>query len=155
MSLINSIASQTNLLALNATIESARAGEAGRGFSVVAHEVKNLAGQTARATDDIAQQITHVQNEASLAVNAIRDITRTIDQINNLSTIIAGAVEEQNSATQEIARNMDKASEWVKTAGEVFKTFLEPLAKRTTSPRDEECGTAFKQRSGIARTRGQ
>ncbi|MDI9409376.1 MAG: methyl-accepting chemotaxis protein [Candidatus Pacebacteria bacterium] len=118
VSLINSIASQTNLLALNATIESARAGEAGRGFSVVAHEVKNLAGQTARATDDIAQQITHVQNEASLAVNAIRDITRTIDQINNLSTIIAGAVEEQNSATQEIARNMDRASEWVKTAGE-------------------------------------
>ena len=121
VSLINSIASQTNLLALNATIESARAGEAGRGFSVVAHEVKNLAGQTARATDEIAQQITHVQNEASLAVNAIRDISRTIDQINNLSTIIAGAVEEQNSATQEIARNMDKASEWVKTAGESIK----------------------------------
>ncbi len=111
VTLINDIAQQTNLLALNATIEAARAGEAGKGFAVVAGEVKSLATQTARATDEIAQQIGAVQNEAEGAVTAILGITRTIARIDELSTAIAGAVEEQGAATAEIARNIDQASQ--------------------------------------------
>ena len=108
--LINDIASQTNLLALNATIESARAGEAGKGFAVVANEVKNLAGQTGRATEDIAQQIGAIQEETRAAVEAIEAIANTIVQMNQMSTSIAGAVEEQGAATGEIARNVEQAS---------------------------------------------
>jgi methyl-accepting chemotaxis protein len=109
--LINTIAAQTNLLALNATIESARAGEAGKGFAVVAGEVKALAGQTARATDEISTQIAAVQSETQSAVQAIADINGTIGRINDLSTAIASAVEEQGAATQEIARNVEQASQ--------------------------------------------
>jgi methyl-accepting chemotaxis protein len=108
--LINSIAAQTNLLALNATIESARAGEAGKGFAVVAGEVKSLAGQTARATDEIARQIATVQEETQAAVGMIGGISGTILDINLLATAIAGAVEEQGAATDEISRNIDQAS---------------------------------------------
>ncbi|CUW39229.1 putative Methyl-accepting chemotaxis protein [Magnetospirillum sp. XM-1] len=111
VNLISDIASQTNLLALNATIESARAGEAGKGFAVVANEVKHLAGQTARATDEITQQIATVQTETQSAVAAISGISGTISRINELATIIAGAVEEQGAATAEIARNVDQANE--------------------------------------------
>ncbi len=108
--LINDIASQTNLLALNATIESARAGEAGKGFAVVAGEVKNLANQTGRATEDIADQIKGVQEETESAVQAIEGIGKTIAHINELSATIAAAVEEQGAATQEISRNVEQVS---------------------------------------------
>ncbi|MBF0267046.1 MAG: HAMP domain-containing protein [Alphaproteobacteria bacterium] len=108
--LINDIASQTNLLALNATIEAARAGDAGKGFAVVANEVKSLANQTAKATDEISQQISAVQGATQNAVNAIESITKVIGEVNQISTAIASAVEEQGAATQEIARNVQEAS---------------------------------------------
>ncbi len=110
VSLINDIASQTNLLALNATIEAARAGDAGKGFAVVASEVKSLANETARATEEITAQITGVQAATREAVSAIQAIGQTIGSINEIATTIASAVEEQGAATQEIARNVQQAS---------------------------------------------
>lgn len=107
---ITSIAQQTNLLALNATIEAARAGEAGKGFAVVANEVKELARQTARATEEIGIKISGVQQDTALAVAAIKEIAGVIDRISGISTTIAGAVEEQNAATSEISRNVAEAA---------------------------------------------
>ncbi len=108
--LIQDIASQTNLLALNATIEAARAGEAGKGFAVVASEVKNLANQTARATEDIGAQVQAIQAATGGAVTAIQGITDTITAIDDISTAIAAAVEQQAAATQEISRNVQQAA---------------------------------------------
>jgi len=114
--LITAIAEQTNLLALNATIESARAGEAGRGFAVVASEVKSLAGQTAKATDEISSHISGMQDATQESVAAIKEIGGTIAEISNIASSIASAVEQQSSATQEIARSVQTVAQGTQEA---------------------------------------
>jgi methyl-accepting chemotaxis protein len=111
--LITAIAEQTNLLALNATIEAARAGEAGKGFAVVAQEVKALAAQTAKATEEIGNQIASMQTATNESVDAIHEIGTTIGQISNIAAVIAAAVEEQNASTGEIARNVQQVAQGV------------------------------------------
>jgi len=115
---ITSIAQQTNLLALNATIEAARAGEAGKGFAVVANEVKELAKETAKATEDISRKIEAIQGDTKEAVDAIGTISGIINQINDISNTIATAVEEQNATTNEMTRNVTEAA---RGAGEIAK----------------------------------
>jgi methyl-accepting chemotaxis protein len=113
---ITSIAQQTNLLALNATIEAARAGEAGKGFAVVANEVKELAKETAKATEDISRKIEAIQTDTKAAVEAIASISEVINQVNDISSTIATAVEEQNATTNEMSRNVSDAA---RSSGEI------------------------------------
>ncbi len=136
VTMIAHIAGQTNLLALNATIEAARAGEAGRGFAVVASEVKELAGQTARATEDIATQIARIQASTGQAVRAIDSIGGRIREISGVATAIAAAVEEQGAATQEIVRNVAQAATGT---GEVTNTIADVAGAA------EETGAAASQ----------
>ena len=134
--LITTIAQQTNLLALNATIEAARAGEAGKGFAVVANEVKELAKQTAKATEDIGRQIEDIQANAKGAVLAIREVSSVINQINDISYNIASAVEEQTATTSEIGRNVGEAA---KGTGDIAKniTGVASAARETTQGANE------------------
>lgn len=140
---INSIAEQTNLLALNATIEAARAGEAGKGFAVVANEVKELAKETSKATEDIVRRIETIQGDTQGAVDAIGLVSDIISQINESQNAIAGAVEEQTAMTSEISRNISEVAEG---SGEIARNISEvaETARSTTEGSDETLSTAAK-----------
>jgi methyl-accepting chemotaxis protein len=152
--LITDIAEQTNLLALNATIEAARAGDAGRGFAVVASEVKALAGQTAKATEDISAQIAGMQHATMRSIGAIGAIERTIREIGQITAAIAAAVTEQGAATQEIARSVETAAKrTIETTSEVQR-----VGEATTATRDSATAVrsvADDLGSVAARIRGQ
>ena len=129
MELISTIADQTNLLALNATIEAARAGDAGRGFAVVAQEVKMLAAQTAKATEDIGSQIAEIQGSTGQAVEAIGLILSTIGRMNEISSAVASAVEEQTAVTRDISGNMQTAAEGVSLISQTINEIADSTSR--------------------------
>ncbi|WP_372398590.1 methyl-accepting chemotaxis protein [Azospirillum sp. HJ39] len=151
--MISSIASQTNLLALNATIEAARAGEAGKGFAVVANEVKNLAGQTAKATDDIQLRVGEIRDVSGSAVTAIGAISRTVTAISEAASAVAAAVEEQNAATREIARNIQAAAQGtVEVSGSIGQVASTAESTRAASGELLTASRGLTQEAGTLRT---
>ena len=133
LTLIQAIAEQTNLLALNATIEAARAGDAGRGFAVVAHEVKALAGQTAKATEEIGQNVGMIQSSTRNAVDAVREIGGAVREINNITSNIAGAVGQQDQATREISTNAQSAAQGNETLVSNINSLGEAIGETKTA----------------------
>jgi len=142
---ITSIAAQTNLLALNATIEAARAGEAGKGFAVVANEVKELAKETARATEEISRKIEVIQTDTTGAVGSITEMANVINQVNDISSAIAAAVEEQTATTNEIGRNVQEAA---KGTGEITQV----IAAVARTAKDTARGARETQKAAQALT---
>src|SRR3954451_11423808 len=133
LSLIQAIAEQTNLLALNATIEAARAGDAGRGFAVVAHEVKALAGQTAKATADISENVSMIQSSTRNAVDAVREIGGAVHEINDVTSAIAGAIGQQDAATREISSNAQLAAQGNETLVSNIGSLSDAMGKTSTA----------------------
>ena len=148
---INSIAEQTNLLALNATIEAARAGDAGKGFAVVAGEVKDLAQETAKATEDIARRIEAIQSDTGGAVEAIGRVSAIIEQINDYSATIAAAVEEQTVTTSEMSRNVAEAATGASQIAENITT-VATIAASSTKAAEEVASSAQEMSAGVTST---
>ncbi|MBC7953310.1 MAG: HAMP domain-containing protein [Rhodospirillaceae bacterium] len=151
--LINNIASQTNLLALNATIEAARAGDAGKGFAVVANEVKSLANQTAKATEDITAQIAEIQSTTSLAVQAVQEITSAIQGVEAISATVASAIAQQGAATDEIARNVAQTSDAAREVAERIEVVSNEAA--ATGEQAKEVSTTSAQVTASVTNLGQ